>query len=94
MHILLLMTAQRSSHLTVRNVPLKLASALRAESRRRKKSLNQTVIELLGQATGVGGHKATPNGLQKLAGTWSEQEFKEFEAALASTRKIDAELWQ
>jgi hypothetical protein len=88
------MTAQRSSHLTVRNVPLKLASALRAESRRRKKSLNQTVIDLLGQATGIGGYKSTPNGLQELAGTWSEHEFEEFEVALASTRNIDPELWQ
>jgi hypothetical protein len=94
MHIILRMTAPRSSHLTVRNVPLQLARALRAESRRRKKSLNQTVIDLLGQATGVGEQGATPNGLQKLAGTWSGQEFEEFEAALASARNIDPELWQ
>ncbi len=94
MHILHYMTASRSVHLTVRNVPQKVAAAVRVESRRRGKSLNQTVIDLLAAATGAVEHKAIPNGLQKLAGTWSQEEFEEFESALAGTRQIDPELWQ
>lgn len=88
------MTASRSSHLSVRNVPPKLVAAVRAESRRRNKSLNQTVIELLAAATGTGAPQSTPNGLQKLAGTWDQDEFKDFEAALADTSRIDPELWR
>ena len=75
-------------------MPPKLVAAVRAESRRRNKSLNQTVIELLAAATGTGGTQAAPNGLQKLAGTWSQEEFEEFEAALADTSRIDPELWR
>lgn len=86
------MTASRSTHLTVRNLPKKVAAAVRAESRRRRKSLNQTVIDLLAAATGTSEQQPMPNGLEKLAGTWSQREYDEFEAAVAGTRQIDPEL--
>lgn len=34
------------------------------------------------------------NGLAQLAGTWSEEEYAEFEAALATMEQIDQELWR
>lgn len=42
-----------ASHLTVRNLPGELAAALEKEKRRRRTSLNQTVIDLLRQSLGV-----------------------------------------
>jgi hypothetical protein len=78
--------------LTVRNVPPEVAEALEREKRRRGESLNQTVIELLIQGLGVG--TARSNGLARLAGRWSEEEFEEFERAVASFEEIDEELWR
>lgn len=78
--------------LTVRNVPPEVAEALEREKRRRGESLNQTVIELLTHGLGVGTTRS--NGLGRLAGSWSEEEFREFERAVAPFEEVDAELWR
>lgn len=77
--------------LTIRNLPPALADALDREKRRRGQSLNQTVIDLLGQGLGATGVRS--NGLGRLAGGWSEEEFREFEAATAQFEAVDEELW-
>lgn len=74
--------------LTIRN----LADALEREKRRRGKSLNLTVIELLGQGLGAGG--ARSNGLGRLAGGWTEDEFRDFGRATAQFEAVDEELWR
>ena len=78
--------------LTIRNLPPAVAEALEREKRRRGASLNQTVIELLSQGLGVGATRS--NGLGRLAGRWSEQEFLEFERAVAPFEQVDEELWR
>ncbi len=78
--------------LTIRNLPEDVAAALEREKRRRGTSLNQTVIELLGQGLGVEG--ARSNGLAALAGSWDEEEFRRFEEAIAPFEEIDPELWR
>jgi len=81
-------------YLTVRNVPNDLAAALQHETKRRRESLNQTVLDLLRQALGVGSSQMPTNGLEQLAGTWTEDELAEFENAVARFQQIDDELWQ
>jgi plasmid stability protein len=81
------------THLTIRNVPAEVAEALDQERHRLRTSLNQTVIDLLRRALGVAGGRAS-NGLASLAGTWTEEELKHFEAAVAVTEQIDEELWR
>jgi len=78
--------------LTIRNLPPDLSEALEREKHRRGESLNQTVIELLSQGLGVGGTRS--NGLAALAGTWSEDEFREFEKAVSPFGEVDPELWR
>lgn len=78
--------------LTIRNLPPALADALDREKRRRGKSLNQTVIDLLGQGLGAQGVRS--NGLGRLAGGWSEDEFHDFERATAQFEAVDEELWR
>jgi hypothetical protein len=78
----------------VRNIPPEISRALEREKRRRGASLNQTVIELLGQGLGVGSAEGRSNGLRRLAGTWSEEQRAEFEAAVAVMEEVDAELWR
>lgn len=78
--------------LTIRNLPPGIADALEREKRRRGKSLNQTVIDLLGQGLGAQGVRS--NGLGRLAGSWSEDEFRDFERATAPFEGVDEELWR
>jgi hypothetical protein len=79
-------------HLTIRNVSPELAAALEREKRDRGTSLNSTVLELLEGALGVGARRS--NGLAKLAGTWSKEQYQRFEEAVALTEQIDEELWR
>ena len=81
-------------HLTVRRLPAPIAKALNAERKRRGTSLNQTVIDLLSQSLGVLPASPKSNGLRRLAGRWSEEEFREFQEAIAVTEQIDEELWR
>ena len=73
-------------------MPPSLAEALEREKRRKGKSLNQTVIDLLGQGLGAGGMRS--NGLGCLGGGWSEDEFRDFERATAQFEVVDEELWR
>jgi hypothetical protein len=81
-------------HLTVRNVPEDLGRALDREKRRRGTSLNRTVLDVLREGLGVGGGFSKSNGLAKLAGGWTEEEVREFEASIAATEQVDEELWR
>jgi plasmid stability protein len=78
--------------LTIRNLPPALAEALDREKSRRGQSLNQTVIDLLGQGLGAPGVRS--NGLGRLAGGWSEDEFRDFERATTPFEAVDEELWR
>ena len=80
-------------HLSVRNVPDDIADALDAERRRRGESLNRTVVDLLRLALGLG-LRPYRNGLERLAGTWTEEEYRRFEKAVACFEEIDEELWR
>ncbi|MEA2336632.1 MAG: hypothetical protein QOE82_639 [Thermoanaerobaculia bacterium] len=79
-------------NLTIRNVPDDLADALEREKSRRRGSLNQTVIELLSQGLGVGTRRS--NGMARFAGTWTAEEYSQFEENTASLEDIDDELWR
>jgi plasmid stability protein len=79
-------------NLTVRGVPKGVAEALEREKQRRGTSLNRTVIDLLRQALGVGAPRS--NGVAALAGTWTQDDLDEFEEAVASFDRVDADLWR
>jgi|WetSurMetagenome_2_1015567.scaffolds.fasta_scaffold46417_3 hypothetical protein len=81
-------------YLTVRGVPMDVAKALRSETRRRAKSLNQTVIELLRQSLGLGWDAPAGNGLEKFGGTWTHEDLDQFERATAVFERIDEEEWR
>jgi len=80
--------------LTIRNVDTRLASALARETKRRGMSLNHTVLDLLRRGLGIDTTAPRKNGLEKFAGTWTAQEFEEFEANVAMFEQIDPELWR
>jgi nucleoid-associated protein YejK len=80
-------------HLTIRNVPPGLSEQLEREKHRRGRSLNQTVIDLLSTAVGLGA-PVRSNGLGRLAGTWTANDLRSFEEAVAFTEQIDEEHWR
>jgi len=77
--------------LTIRNVPGELSEALQRERALTGRSLNQTVIDLLNQRLGVG--VARSNGLARLAGAWSDDEFDQFQEAMAPFERVGEEVW-
>jgi hypothetical protein len=85
-------TGEPVKTLTVRGLPEAVAEALTREKQRRGTSLNQTVVDLLAQALGVQGRRS--NGLGALAGTWTEDDLRRFEEAVAPFEEIDADLWR
>ena len=80
--------------MTVRNVPPELAAALEVEKRRRGLSLNRTALALMREALGIASGGGRSNGLRRLAGCWSEEEFRRFEDSVASFGEIDRDIWE
>lgn len=80
--------------MTIRNVPAELSAALEAEKRRRGLSLNRTVLSLMQEALGVPAGRRRSNGLRRLAGSWSEDDFRSFEQAVAPLSEVDEDLWK
>ena len=80
--------------ITIRRVDPALSDALEGECRRRRKSLNQTILELLHQSLGLAIDGAFRNGLGRHAGGWSQDELEAFERNAAPFERVDAEDWQ
>ncbi len=81
--------------ITLRNIPPAVEKAIRAKALERKISANRAVIELLEERLGVAGRKRVlHHDLDALAGTWSEEDAKEFDEALREIRQIDPEIWK
>lgn len=79
--------------MTIRNVSPEVAAALDEEKRRRGLSLNRTVLALIEESLGTSGNIRS-NGLHRFAGTWNEEEFRQFEDAVAPFSEVDTELWK
>jgi hypothetical protein len=82
--------------ITVRNLPAAVAKAVREKARKEKLSLNKAIVRLLEEATGVARRKerVVHHDLDHLAGTWSEEEYQQFMAAVREQRQIDPEMWK
>lgn len=85
--------ASKPKHLTIRHVSPQLASRLEAERRRTGQSLNQTVLDLLQRALGLG-EEPFDNGLARLAGTWSAEDLARFERDTADQSRVDEDMWR
>ena len=80
--------------MTIRNIPAELAEALEDEKRRRGSSLNRTALALLREALGLSKAGPRSNGLHRLAGAWSTDEYQRFEQDLVPFDRIDEDLWR
>jgi hypothetical protein len=60
--------------------------------RRGLRHVARRVIALLCRSLGVGAVRS--NGLERLAGSWCDEEFRRFEGAVARFERVDDELWR
>jgi len=79
--------------ITLRNLPPRVAQAIRKKAAAEKTSLNKAVIGLLEVSTGHG-KPEKKRDLSWLAGSWSKEEADAFDRALAEQRHIDPEMWK
>jgi hypothetical protein len=82
------------NQLTLRQIPEPLESKLRDFARREGTSLNKSIIVLLKRALGTDKEHRVRRDLSFLAGSWSEEESREFDANTRVFEEIDPELWQ
>ncbi len=82
--------------ITVRNLPPKVARAIREKARKERLSLNKAVVKLLEQATGEGhgSKKAVHHDLDRFFGTWTKEEADAFDEALREQRQVEPEMWK
>jgi len=82
--------------LTIRNIDDELSNILKLKAKGSGKSINSLILNILNQATGLSKKKFTKeyDDLDSLAGTWSVNEFNEFEKNTSSFNNIDKEMWE
>jgi hypothetical protein len=81
--------------ITVRNLPSAVAKAVREKAKKERLSLNKAVVKLLEEATGTAPKgRIVHHDLDHLAGRWSEEEYRQFMAALREQRQVDPEMWR
>ncbi len=84
------------SVMTIHALDSAVEKRVRAKARRERKSLNQTLKELLAEsvgtgATAVGDHRAD---FAEFAGVWSAADAEAFAAATADFENLDTEDWR
>ena len=82
------MKEQAPVQYTIRGVPRDVDKALRAKAARRKRSLNQTILDEL--AAAVGGTRRAD--FSDLVGKWKPD--PEFDEVLSAQRQIDFDKWR
>lgn len=83
-------SACMARQLTIRGVSDEVGQRLEGLSHARGQSLNATVLEILESAVGVDERRRR---LARYA-TWTQEDLKEFNEALAAQRAIDDPLWR
>jgi hypothetical protein len=83
--------AERTVQFTVRNVPPKVASALKRKAEGSDQSLNRVLVDALTKAAG-GDAPVVHHDLDALIGSWEED--PAFDEAIRAQHVIDEKLWK
>ncbi|MEK7334589.1 MAG: hypothetical protein AAB222_04620 [Candidatus Binatota bacterium] len=83
--------------ITLRNLPPALTRVIRQKAEEKGTSINKAVLSLLEERAGLRNGKKRKkqlhHDLDALAGSWTREEAREFDKALAAQRTIDPDLW-
>ena len=84
------------TNIHLRNIDSQLIKLLKLEASRNEVSMNTLILILLRRSVGLSRERITPvyHDLDKLAGTWSKQQTKEFLDNTSPFEQIDKELWK
>lgn len=86
------------NQLTIRGFDKRLDRRIRELARREGLSLNQAVLKLLRRGAGIEDgapdSRTVGSSLDDLIGTWSDEEAREFNAAVADFEAIDEGMWR
>ncbi|MGD0309771.1 MAG: antitoxin [Acidobacteriota bacterium] len=77
---------------TIRGVSQRLDARIRERASRERKSLNQTVLDVLKTGAGLAEEVTRYKDLDDLAGTWVHD--SEFDKAIEEMHRVDPELWK
>lgn len=82
--------------ITIRGIDDRLQTELEKIAAKEEKSINKMILSLLKKALGIENKVKflTYNDLDHLAGTWSEQDEREFNLATEQFNKIDEDIWK
>lgn len=82
--------------ITLRNLPPQVGRIIRKRAQENRTSVNKAVIQLLEEGLGIVRRKpkVVHHDLDALAGSWTHAESNAFEAALATQRTIDEDIWK
>jgi plasmid stability protein len=77
---------------TIRDIPDEVDKALRAKAKAEGKSLNQTTVEVLTAAVGIGQAKRKYRDLSGIVGSLIRD--PEFDRVMEEQERIDPEVWR
>ena len=82
--------------LTLRGIDDELSSRLERIAQQGQESMNGVILHLLRDKIGLSKprFKEEYNDLDDLAGTWTQEEAREFDAVTSEFSRIDGELWR
>jgi hypothetical protein len=82
--------------LTIRGIDPELDNKIKEKSRKSGESINKLILRLLRSSLGLGEKEVFPvyHDLDHLAGTWTEEDEKEFQKHIAGLEEIDKEMWE
>ncbi|MGE5839748.1 MAG: hypothetical protein ACM34H_07415 [Deltaproteobacteria bacterium] len=84
------------SQITLRGIDKETEKKIRREAKKKGKSLNKIILEMIGQHGGQEKkkHDLPANSLRKLAGGWSQREADMFLESIKSCEQIDEGMWK
>lgn len=82
--------------LTIRGINPELSEKVKKNASKNNLSINQFVLNILKEYTGLSKFRyfKSYNDLDKLAGTWNEDDENDFKKSIKELGEIDKELWQ
>jgi plasmid stability protein len=83
------------NQLTIRQIPQTVEQRLRSLAKRKHTSINKAAVTALAAGVGLGeGESRTKRDLSGLAGTWTEEQAREFADNTSVFGRIDNEVWK
>lgn len=82
--------------MTIRGLDDLTIKALKEKAKQEGTSVNATLVKLLREELGLKKKKRTVvyNDLDHLAGTWSDNDYKEFQNRIEDFEKVDEAMWK